>query len=58
MSSCTKDLYDYNLVKKCRVSKNISLIFKFNKNKTKKDGYRSECRSFCREYYIIIEINY
>ena len=23
----------------------------FNKNKTKKDGYRSECRSCCRKFY-------
>ena len=51
MSSCFKDLYDYNLFKNCRVCKNISLKSNFNKNKTKKDGYRSECRSCCKEYY-------
>ena len=35
MSSCIKELYDYNLVKKCRC-KNILLKSNFNKNKTKK----------------------
>ena len=49
MSSCIKDLYDYDLVKKCRVCKNISLKSNFYKNKTKRDGYRSECISCCRE---------
>ena len=33
MSTCTKDLFDYDLVKKCRVCKNISLKPYFNKNK-------------------------
>ena len=50
-TKCFKDLYDYELVKKCRVCKNISLKSKFNKIKTKNDGYRSECRSCCKEYY-------
>ena len=51
MSNCFKDLYEYGLIKKCRLCKNISLKSNFNKSKTKKDGYRSECRSCCREYY-------
>ena len=33
MSNWIKDLYDYELVKKCRVCKNNSLKSNFNKNK-------------------------
>ena len=51
ISSCIKDLYDYKLVKKCRVCKNNLLISSFNKNKTKRDGYRFECRSCCKVFY-------
>ena len=51
MSSCIKDLYDYDLVKKCRVCKNVSLKSNFYKNKTKKDGYASECISCRKQYY-------
>ena len=36
MSSCIKELYDYDLVKKCCRCKNILLKSNFNKNKTKK----------------------
>ena len=51
MTACIKDLYYYKMVRKCRVCKNISLKSNFYKNKTKKDGYRSECISCCKEYY-------
>ena len=51
MSSCIRDLYDNDLVKKCCRCKNILLKSNFNKNKTQRDGYRSECRSCCKEYY-------
>ena len=51
MSNCIKDLYDYDLVKKCRVCKNNLLKSTFNQNKTKKDGYKSECRFCCKKYY-------
>ena len=33
MSNCIKDLYDYDLVKKCRVCEYISLKSSFNKIK-------------------------
>ena len=46
-----KDFYDYDLIKNCRVCKNNSLKSNFNKNKTKIIGYRSGCRSCCKEYY-------
>ena len=52
MSSCIKDLYDYDLVKKCSVCKNILLKTNFHKNKKSKDGLHPHC-VFCRkEYYI------
>ena len=38
MSRCIKDFYDYDLVKKFRVCKNISLKPKFNKNTKTKGG--------------------
>ena len=41
MSSCIKDLYDYNLVKKCRVCKIILLKSNFYKNTKSKDGLQS-----------------
>ena len=50
MSSCIKDVYDYNLVKKCCRCKNILLKSNFNKNKTKKDGLQSFC-IICFEQY-------
>ena len=51
MSSCFAELNDYELVKKCRVCKIISLKSNFYKIKTKKDGYRSECISCCKDLY-------
>ena len=37
MSNCIKDLYDYDLVKKCCMCKNISLKSNFNKKTISKD---------------------
>ena len=51
MSTCIKDFFDYGLVEKRRVCEYISLKTNFNKKKTKKVGYISECRSCCKEYY-------
>ena len=56
MSICIKDLFDYNLVKKCRVCKNILLKSTFNKNTKSKDGLQSQSK-FClnnynKNYYI------
>ena len=50
MSNCIKDLYDYNLVKKCRVCKNILLKSIFHKNTKSKDGLQSQCK-FCVNDY-------
>ena len=56
MSNCIKDLFDYNLVKKCRVCKNILLKSNFNKNTKSKVGLQSQCK-FClndynKNYYV------
>ena len=41
MSTCIKDLYNYDLVKKCRVCENILLKSNFHKNTKSKDGSQS-----------------
>ena len=45
MSNCIKDLYNYDLVKKCCRCQNISLKSNFHKNKKSKDGLFSQCKS-------------
>ena len=50
MSTCIKDLYDYDLIKKCRVCKNISLMSNFGKKIKTKDGLQSQC-NFCANDY-------
>ena len=51
MSNCIKDLFDYDLVKKCCRCKNILLKTNFNKNKTKKDGVQNICVIFFKQYH-------
>ena len=51
MSNCIKDLFDYDLVKKCCRCKNILLKSTFNKNKTKKDGVQSICIICFKQYH-------
>ena len=51
MSNCIRGLYDIDLVKECFRCKKILLKSNFNKNKTKRDGYRSDCRLCSKEYY-------
>ena len=50
MSSCIKDLYDYNLVRKCRVCKNNLLKSNCDKNTQSKDGLQSQCKFFVNDY--------
>ena len=50
MSNCIKDLYEYDLVKKSNKCGIVSLKSNFYKNKTNRDGHRSECRSCCKNY--------
>ena len=44
MSNCIKDLYDYDLVKKCSKCGVISLKSSFHKNKKCSDGLVSQCK--------------
>ena len=44
MSNCIKDLYDYDLDKKCCRCKNILLKSNFHINKNRKDGLHSQCK--------------
>ena len=46
MSNCIKDLFDYDLVKKCSKCGIISLKSNFHKDKNKNDGLYNQCR-FC-----------
>ena len=52
MSNCIKDLYDYDLVKKCSKCENILLKSNFHKNKNMKDGFHSDCIS-CKKQNIM-----
>ena len=45
MSNCIKDLYDYELDKKCLKCGNISLKSIFHKNKNRKDGLQAYCKN-------------
>ena len=45
MSNCIKDLFDYDLVKKCLKCGNISLKSNFHKNKNMRDGLYTHCKN-------------
>ena len=45
MSNSIKDLYDYDLVKKCLKCGNISLKSNFLKNKNMRDGLNTHCKN-------------
>ena len=51
MSTCIKDLYDYDLDKKCCRCKSICLKFNFRKNVNRKDGVNAMCK-ICLNKYI------
>ena len=51
MSNCIKDLYDYDLIKKCSKCAIISLKSNFHKDITKNEGYRSSCKRCTNQYY-------
>ena len=51
MSNCFKDLYDYDLIKKCCKSKNILLKSNFHKNKNREDGFHSQNKFCANDYY-------
>ena len=50
MITCNKELFDYDLVKKCCRCKNILLKSNFHKNTKSKDGLRSQCKICVNEY--------
>ena len=50
MSNCFKDLFDYELVKKCCRCKSIFLKSNFYKNVNKKDGINSICKVCLKNY--------
>ena len=52
MRDCIKDLYDYDLIKKCRVCKNILLKSNFHKNKNMSDEFNPQCKFCTKKYYL------
>ena len=48
MSNSFKDLYDYDLVKKCSKREIVSLKSNFHENKTKNERLKANC-VFCRK---------
>ena len=51
MSSCIKDLFDYELIKKCCRCKNILLKSSFHGDRTKKDGVQGICKICFKQYH-------
>ena len=49
MSNCIKDLFDYDLVKKCSKCGIISLKSNFHRNKNMKDGLQPHCISYVEQ---------
>ena len=52
MSNCIKDLFDYDLVKRCCRCKNILVKSNFHKDNKRKDGFYNQCK-ICRNEYKI-----
>ena len=55
MSNCIKELYDYDLVKKCRVCQNISLKSNYYENTNYKDGLQLNVNcviDYTKNYYV------
>ena len=52
MSSCSEDLYDYELVKKCSKCAFICLKSNSHKNESMCDGLYKQCKS-CRKQKIM-----
>ena len=51
MSNCIKELYDYDLVKKCSICEIISLKSNFHKNKNMNDGFQPYCKSCIKKLF-------
>ena len=52
MSNCIKELYDYDLVKKCSKCRITSLKSNFHKDNTRNDGLCNQCKVCRKEYYL------
>ena len=52
MINCIKDLYDYDLIKKCSKCKNILLKSNFHKDNTRNDGLYNQCKVCRKDYYL------
>ena len=53
MSNCIKDLFDYDLVKKCCRCENILLKSNFYKKLSSKDGLDSRSIFCLKKYYLV-----
>ena len=51
MSNCIKDLYDYDLIKKCSKCGKISLKSNFHKTKNRRDGLQPHFISCRQQFY-------
>ena len=51
MSACIKDLFDYDLVKKCCRCKSICLKSNFHKSKNISDGLHPQCKFCAKKNY-------
>ena len=49
MSSCIRDLYDYELVKKCSKCGILPLKSNFHKNENMNDGFQPYCISYVKQ---------
>ena len=52
MSNCIKDLYDYDLFKKCKRCKKILLKSNFHKDNTRIDALYHQCNVCRKDYYL------
>ena len=52
MSTCIKDLYDYDLIKKCLKCGYISLKSNFHKHQSMNDCLQPRCKFCCKKYYL------
>ena len=51
ISNSIKELYDYDLIKKCTKCGNISLKSSFHKMLSSKDGLNPQCKNCRRQFY-------
>ena len=52
MSNCFKELFDYDLAKKCSKCGIISLKSNFHENQNRKHGVNSMCKVCMKDYYL------